>query len=125
MEFEIIKILFFSVLAFVFTFLWTPLLTDFLYKHKLGKRIRNSGSTPIFSGLHAHKEGTPTMGGVLIWGTTLLFAVLFYLIYLIFPNDFTSALNFLSQKETLLPLGALVASALIGLFDDWLDVRAK
>jgi phospho-N-acetylmuramoyl-pentapeptide-transferase len=125
MEFEIIKILFFSVLAFVFTFLWTPLLTDFLYKHKLGKRIRNSGSTPIFSVLHAHKEGTPTMGGVLIWGTTLLFAVFFYLLYIIFPNDFTSALNFLSQKETLLPLGALVASALIGLFDDWLDVRAK
>jgi len=125
MEFQIIRILFFSILAFVFTILWTPLLTNFLYKHKLGKKIRNSGNTPIFSQLHAHKSGTPTMGGVLIWGTTFIFIIIFYYLYLIFPNDFTSALNFLSQKETLLPLGVLLASALIGLFDDWLDVRAK
>lgn len=125
MQFQIIKVLFFGILAFLFTFMWTPLLTNFLYKHKLGKRIRNTGKTPIFSLLHAHKEGTPTMGGILIWGTTLILAVLFYLIYLIFPSDFSSALNFLTQKETLLPLGALVAAALIGLFDDWLDVRAK
>jgi phospho-N-acetylmuramoyl-pentapeptide-transferase len=125
MQFEVIKILFFSILAFIFTFFWTPLLTNFLYKHKLGKKIRNSGNTPIFSELHAHKAGTPTMGGVLIWGTTLIFAVVFYLIYIFFPSEFTASLNFLTQKETLLPLGALLASALIGLFDDWLDVRAK
>lgn len=125
MQFELIKVLFFFVFAFIFTILWTPLLTNFLYKHKLGKRIRNAGNTPIFSKLHAHKEGTPTMGGVLIWGTTLIFALAFYLISILFPGDLSSALNFLTQKETLLPLGALVASALIGLFDDWLDVRAK
>lgn len=125
MEFQIIKILFFSILAFVFTILWTPLLSNFLYKHKLGKKIRNSGNTPIFSQLHAHKDGTPTMGGVLVWGTTFIFIMVFYYLYLIFPNDFTSALNFLSQKETLLPLGVLLASALIGLIDDWLDIRSK
>lgn len=125
MEFQIIKILFLSILSFVFTVLWTPILTNFLYKNKLGKKIRNSGNTPIFSKLHAHKAGTPTMSGVLIWGTTLFFAVLFYYLHLFFPGGFTSALNFLSQKETLLPLGALVASALIGLVDDWLDVRGK
>lgn len=125
MAFQIIRVLFFSSLAFVFTMLWTPILTNFLYKHKLGKQIRNSGQTPIFSRLHAHKAGTPTMGGVLIWGTTLIFIVFFYGLHLFFPNSFTSAFNFLSQKETLLPLGALVASALIGLFDDWLDVSKK
>jgi phospho-N-acetylmuramoyl-pentapeptide-transferase len=125
MELQIIKILFLTTLAFVFTILWTPLLSNFLYKHKLGKKIRNSGDTPIFSKLHAHKSGTPTMGGVLIWGTTFIFIIVFYYLYKFFPNNFTSALNFLSQKETLLPLGALVASALIGLVDDWLDVRGK
>ncbi len=125
MELHIIRVLFLSTLAFVFTVLWTPVLTDFLYKYKLGKKIRNSGKTPIFSKLHAHKSGTPTMGGILIWGTTFVFIILFYYLSLIFPGSFTSALNFLSQKETLLPLGALMAAALIGLLDDWLDIRGR
>jgi len=125
MEFQIVRILFFASLAFIFTMLWTPVLTNFLYKHKLGKQIRNSGNTPIFSQLHAHKSGTPTMGGVLIWGTTLIFILFFYGLHIFFPGRLSSAFNFLSQKETLLPLGALIASALIGLFDDWLDVRKK
>ncbi len=125
MELQIIRILFLSTLAFVFTILWTPILANFLYKHKLGKSIRNSGNTPIFTQLHAHKAGTPTMGGILIWGSTLVFILIFYFLYVFFPGNFTSTLNFLSQKETLLPLGALVASALIGLIDDWLDVSGR
>lgn len=123
MEFYIIKIIFFSTLAFVFAMFVTPTLTHFLYKYKLGKKIRNSGSTPIFSELHAHKEGTPTMGGILIWGTTLIVILAFYLLANIFPNSIFVHLNFWSRSETLLPLGALIASALIGLFDDWLDIR--
>lgn len=125
MEIQIIKVLFLFILAFIFTVSWTPILTNFLYKHKLGKQIRNSGDTPIFSKLHAHKAGTPTMGGVLIWGTVLFLIVVFYYLSLLFPDKLISAFNFLTQKETLLPLGALVASALIGLVDDWLDIRKK
>lgn len=123
MEFHIIKILFLSTLAFIFAILATPTLTHFLYKYKLGKKIRNGGLTPIFSQLHAHKEGTPTMGGILIWGTTLIFILLFSLLAQIFPDNIIAHLNFLSRSETLLPLGAFIASALIGLFDDWLDIR--
>lgn len=121
-----IKVLFFIVLAFIFTVLWTPLLTHFLYKYNLGKRIRNNGKTPVFSKLHAHKEGTPTMGGVLVWLTVLIFTVLFYYLPALFPDsELLEYLNFLSRKETLLPLGVLVATAVVGLFDDWLDVRGK
>lgn len=124
-EFQIIKILLLSTLAFVVALLSTPLLTHFLYKYKFGKQIRNNGQTPIFSQLHAHKAGTPTMGGILIWGTVLLFIIVFSLLADIFPGEFFQQLNFLSRSETLLPLGALIASALIGLFDDWLDIRGK
>ncbi len=124
-NYYIIKILFFSTLAFIFTIAWTPLLTHILYKYKLGKTIRDNGLTPIFSKLHAHKAGTPTMGGLLVWVTTLLFCVIFYYAAKIIPSDFIKSLNFLNRQETLLPLGALVATALVGLFDDWLDVRGK
>jgi phospho-N-acetylmuramoyl-pentapeptide-transferase len=124
-EYQVIKILFFAAFAFVFAVAWTPLLTYFLYKYKLGKKIRNNGQTPVFSSLHAHKAGTPTMGGLLIWVTLLFFCLVFFYLAKLFPNTFLSNLNFLSRQETLLPLGALVATALIGLFDDWLDVRGK
>ncbi|MFA5109608.1 MAG: phospho-N-acetylmuramoyl-pentapeptide-transferase [Patescibacteria group bacterium] len=124
-EFYIIKILFFSTCAFIFATLVAPLLTHYLYKYKLGKKIRNNGQTPVFSGLHAHKEGTPTMGGILIWGTLLILILSFSFLSTLFPGSFFEHLNFLSRSETLLPLGALVISALIGLFDDWLDVRGK
>lgn len=124
-DFYTIKIILLSTSAFIFAGLVTPLLSNFLYKHHLGKKIRNSGNTPIFSELHAHKEGTPTMGGILIWGTVLFFALFFYLLSNIFSAEAFKNLNFLTRSETLLPLGALVASALIGLVDDWLDVRGK
>ncbi len=125
MEFYVVKILFFSALAFIFTIIVAPILTHYLYKYKLGKKIRNSGETPIFSELHAHKEGTPTMGGILIWGTVLIFILGFSVLSSLFPGNIFQHLNFLSRSETLLPLGALIISALIGLFDDWLDVRGK
>jgi phospho-N-acetylmuramoyl-pentapeptide-transferase len=114
-----------TALSFIFTVAWTPLFTHFLYKYKLGKSIRNSGSTPVFSQLHAHKAGTPTMGGVLVWGTVLVFSLLFYYLPVVLPWPIFQKFNFLSQSQTLLPLGALVASALVGLFDDWLDIRKK
>ena len=124
-DFYLIKIIFLATLAFIFTIAWTPLLTNILYKYELGKKIRNNGATPIFSKLHAHKAGTPTMGGVLMWGTLLIFILFFYFLGQIIPIDIFKSLNFLTQKETLLPLGALIISALIGLADDWLDVRGK
>ncbi len=125
MEFYIIKVLFFAALSFVIAIAIAPLMTNFLYKHKLGKQIRNSGDTPVFSKLHAHKAGTPTMGGVLIWGTLLLLIAVFYFLAQIWPDSIFRYFNFLSRSETLLPLGALIATAIIGLFDDWLDVRGK
>ena len=32
-------------------------------------------------------------------------------------------LNFLSRSETWLPLGVLVISAVVGLIDDWLNIK--
>lgn len=119
----VFKIGILGILSFLIAFFSTPLLTHFLYKYKLGKQIRDESSAPIFAGLHKEKSGTPTMGGILIWLTTLILALLFFLIEWFAPTNFFAKLNFLTREQTLLPLGALVASALIGLFDDYLGVK--
>ncbi|OIP55275.1 phospho-N-acetylmuramoyl-pentapeptide-transferase [Candidatus Kuenenbacteria bacterium CG_4_9_14_3_um_filter_39_14] len=121
----IIKILILTTLSFLAAFAFTPALTHFLYKHKLGKSIRNTGTTPIFSQLHAHKAGTPTMGGILIWLTTLILALIFFYFHLFFPHSYLGQLNFLTRAETFLPLGVLIAAALVGLIDDLIDIKSK
>ena len=122
-DFQVIRILCLTSLSFIFAFLATPFLTHFLYKYKLGKQIRNNGTTPIFSKLHAHKAGTPTMGGILIWGTVLVFVVFFYYIGRFIPM--LAGFNFLSRPETFLPLAVFIISALVGLVDDWLDIKGN
>lgn len=119
--FSISHILGFTALSFIVTMAWTPALGHFLDKYRLGKQIRTEGA-PIFSQLHKKKEGTPTMGGILIWGTTLFLTLLFWWLAKIWPGTIFEKLNFLSRGQTLLPLGALIASALVGLFDDLLGV---
>lgn len=119
----VFKIALLSTLSFVFAISWTPILTHFLYKFKMGKQIRDSKETPIFSKLHKAKSGTPTMGGILIWMTVLIIALVFYLLGTFTNIEFLQKLNFLTRAQTLLPLGALIACALIGLVDDYLNVK--
>ena len=121
-DFYIIKIFILTTISFFVAMIATPMLTHYLYKYKLGKNIRNTGATPIFSRLHAKKQGTPTMGGIIIWATTLLVALVFYYINIFFPDSSFADLNFLTRSQTLLPLGVFIASALIGLLDDIMDV---
>lgn len=121
-DFFVIKIFFLAALAFTVAILLTPLLTHFLYKYKLGKQIRTSDKAPIFSALHQKKSGTPTMGGILVWVTVLVLALFFHFFGVWFGGIFLK-LDFLSRSQTWLPLGALVVAALVGLFDDYLNVR--
>lgn len=121
--FNIIKIFFLTALSFVVAISWTPLLTHFLYKYRLGKQIRDEGSAPIFAKMHEGKRGTPTMGGILVWGTVLVIMGIFYYGSMMFGGGQLGSLNFFSRQQTLLPLGALIASALVGLVDDFFNVR--
>ncbi len=124
LSFYLIKTLVITTLSFVVAFLWVPFLIKFLQKYNLGKKIRAQENAPIFWSFHKKKEGTPTMGGILIWGTVLFLSLLFYYLARFFPQvKAFQHLNFLTQKQTLLPLGALVASALVGLFDDLFNVK--
>jgi len=123
-NFDTIRIFILTTVSFIITILWTPLLTHYLYKYKLGKKIRNNGTTPVYSQLHERKSGTPTMGGVLVWLTTLFLIYFLYFLSRIFPAEFLEKLNFLSRSETLLPLGAFLLAAVIGFVDDIYDIKS-
>lgn len=114
-------------LSFTFSFIVALLLTapflKLLKKYKVHKKLRENASTGEkavrFLSLHKKKEGTPTMGGILIWGTTLL---------IVFGSRILSALgivenSLLNRKETWLPIAALIAAGLLGAVDDILNIK--
>ncbi len=121
--FVIAKILTLTTIAFILTILWTPVWTQLLYEYRMGKSLRSSKQAPIFNKMHKKKAGTPTMGGVLIWGTVLFMAVVFFSIANLAPESFIGRLEFLTRGQTLLPLASLVAAGLVGLIDDYFNVR--
>ncbi len=100
-----------TVLSFVTSMLITPAFTTFLYKNRLGKKIRqtdfNEKAAPIFYKLHKHKTNTPTMGGLLIWGVAAVLTIIFNL----------------SRQATWLPLFVLVMSGVIGAIDDLYNIN--
>ncbi|HBM46032.1 MAG: Phospho-N-acetylmuramoyl-pentapeptide-transferase [Parcubacteria group bacterium GW2011_GWF2_38_76] len=126
---SVVKIFLSFFLTFSVGILITPFLTNYLYKHKMWKKkARNEGlgggETPIFNKLHKEKEtGTPRMGGIIIWASTLITIFILSILSDIYPAVATQKLNFLSQNQTWLPLFALVSASLIGLIDDVLQVR--
>ena len=121
--FAIARVFFLTALSFALAMLLTPLWTRVLYHFRLGKSIRAEASTPIYTKLHQHKAGTPTMGGVLIWGTVALVALLFWAVAQFDVSDSVRSLNFINRAQTLLPIGVLLASALVGLLDDFLNIN--
>lgn len=128
--FQVIRILSLAAASFIVAIVLTPFWTKFLYRYRLGKQIRTeaafkslqtSGET-VFAKLHKKKEGTPTMGGVLIWGTVLVILAVLAIGRAVFPSSFLADFYFLSRAQTLLPLAVLIFAAIVGLFDDLLGI---
>jgi phospho-N-acetylmuramoyl-pentapeptide-transferase len=98
-------------LAFILGIILTPFLTDFLFRTKLGKNIReeswDNSKTPVFNKFHQHKQGTPTMAGILFWIITAVLTLVFNL----------------TRSETFLPLAFLVSAGLLGAIDDIANIR--
>lgn len=122
---EIIRILSFTSISFIISLALTPVLTGFLYRHKerFGKQIRDIHLAPIYYELHKKKAGTPTMGGILIWGTTAIITLFTWI--LSHENGIFSSfksLNFLERGQTYLPFAALLFAAFLGLIDDALGL---
>lgn len=130
---NIIKVMMTGVIAFVTAFIFTPFWTTFLYKYKVGIKIKKNSvqgdKLQYLNILHANKSGTPTAGGVVVWGSilVLIFSSQYFFPFVAkFLNiDFIARLDFLSRKQTYLPLFALVSAGVLGLFDDVMSVKGK
>ena len=121
-SFEIVRVLLTTALTFILGLLLTLTWIRLLITFKMGKSIRAAADAPVFASLHAKKSGTPTMGGVVIWGSVLLVILGLAVLGWIFPELF-GRWSFLTRSQTWLPLGAFIASALVGLVDDFFNVR--
>jgi phospho-N-acetylmuramoyl-pentapeptide-transferase len=101
--------------SFVLSMLLTPVYTRLAFKHKLWKQQRTDAVTgekaPVYAKLHAakHKLHVPTMGGAVTIVAILIITLVFNL----------------SRSQTWLPLFGLVAAGVVGLFDDFLNIRAE
>ena len=119
MSTEAVRVLVVTIISFITALAVTPLAMRIILKLNMRKQIRVSPETPIFSKLHQAKEGTPTMGGVIIWGTVLVLALVFWILNHLF-DGFFGYLDFVNRAGTYLPIAALIIGAVLGLLDDTL-----
>ncbi|MDO8620194.1 MAG: hypothetical protein Q7R64_02495 [bacterium] len=126
---DLIKVFIPALLAFTIGIGITPLLSHYLYAHKMwkkkaGKIGLDGEATPLFNKLHESREtGTPRLGGVLIWVSASIAILGVYFAGVIFESSFFSKLDFLSRDQTWIPLSALLIGAIIGLIDDLFEIR--
>ncbi len=100
-----------------------PVFIRWLVANKLGKSIRDAASAPVMAQFHQQKAGTPTMGGAMIWGAVVVLALVLGVGCQLVPGSAICDLSFLSRAQTWLPIGSLVGAGLIGLVDDYWNVR--
>lgn len=125
---DIVKVIIPAAVAFIAGIAITPILTHYLYKYKAWKK--SPGKTALdgeeaieFNKLHKDNESkTPRMGGVVIWGSVFITTAAIWLISLLFPNETTEKLDFLSRNQTWVPFFTLMVGSLVGLLNDFFDI---
>jgi phospho-N-acetylmuramoyl-pentapeptide-transferase len=102
---------------------WAPYLIRLLNWLKFWKKKFRTLSTTgeelkVTKQFYDENEHKPRAGGVLVWVTTIAFALCFWFILKIESNDMTQFLNFVDRRETFIPLGTLFFGSVLGLIDD-------
>jgi len=131
---SLLKVILPAFVTFIIGGLITPTLTSFFYKKRLWKKYsrHDQETNPDemaleFKKLHNGNEEirTPRVGGIIIWSSVIITALIFIIVPLISPSDISTKLNFLSRNQTLLPIFGLLLGGLIGLLEDWFEIREK
>ena len=126
---NLIKVFIPATAAFITGILFAPLLTHYLYKFRVWKKVKGKtaldGSTAVeFEKLRTDTEtSTPRMGGILIWVSVVFVTTGAWLLAQVIPSPLTEKLDFLSRSQTWLPLFTLLAGAGMGFVNDLLDIQ--
>lgn len=120
---DLIQVFSWTAITFIITMLLTPVYLDLAKKLKLGKQIRSDAlsgeKATFFQEMHAKKTGTPTMAGIIMWGSVLLVILISRVLSLMGLID-----QSLLQRGTIyLPLFTLIAVGLLGAVDDYFNIR--
>lgn len=122
--FNAVRILVVTTISFFGALVLEPLWMRILKRYfARGKQIAREGA-PVFTALHKKKEGTPSMGGFLIWFTVTVLTLLFWFLHGT-VDGFWSKVNFLSRSQTYLPLAFLVIAGLVGMADDVIGIQRR
>lgn len=126
---NLIKIFIPATTAFVIGILFAPILTHYLYKFRVWKKIKGKtaldGTAAVeFEKLRTTEEtSTPRMGGILIWVSVVVVTVGTWVLARLSPASVFEKLDFLSRSQTWIPLFTLLAGALMGFANDLLDIQ--
>lgn len=122
--FNVVRIFTVATLAFFLALAIEPFWMRFLKRYfSRGKEVAKEGA-PIASALHKKKEGTPTMGGFIVWASVTLLTLVFWALHGT-VDGFWSRMNYLSRAQTYLPLAFLVLAGLLGMADDILGIKRR
>lgn len=128
---DVIKVIVPSTLSFFVGIAITPTITNFLYKHemwkkKAGKVAVTGEATPIYDKLYEKRDvGTPRMGGAVIWLSVLIVGALIWTLSRFTDAGLFDKIEFISRNQTWIPFWALLIGALVGLLDDWLEIKGS
>ncbi len=121
-EVALIDTMGYGFFAFALGLALTPSFISFLRKNKMGKQLRveavDGRDAKVFRTYHQHKFGTPTMGGLLIWGSILCTVLLSRALSLTGVVEH----SLLQRGQVYLPLFIMVSLGLLGGFDDYLNI---
>lgn len=111
---SIVDLFMLGFLGFLIATLITPIYTTLAYRLQWWKKARTTAITgevaKVFRKLHAakHTRNIPTMAGIIFVVATAI----------------VTLTGNLSREETWLPLAAMVGAGIIGLFDDYINIRS-
>jgi len=122
-DIPLLVILVYALIAFFMGIICAPFYLRILRKYRLGKQLRvetvDGQEALVFSAYHKNKGGTPTMGGVLIWGAILVTILLSRLLAYFGLVE----RSLLQRGQVYLPLFMLLSFGLLGALDDFLNIR--
>src|SRR5262245_15155103 len=72
-----------STLAFLVAFSITPCVVRLIDRLNAKKQIKSAYDAPVFNELHKSKAGTPTMGGIIVWATVFIIALVLFVLALV------------------------------------------